>query len=118
MNNTEPYISDETMQAICNDREIHLQWDGEVYSYDTRVSFRVENDGLHCPGYLKLIEYLNKDISWLNAMKLNKFIRVDQEKEHDYYATRTYDVWVINVNALIDYMVDELKIQINPMVER
>lgn len=105
-----PYIPAEKISEIMGRGDIHHQWHGEVYDWRASISFRTENKGMFCEGYLKLIRYLYPNISWLEAQFLNKFITIDEEKENDYYATRFYKIWQVRVNDLIDYMIDELKL--------
>lgn len=107
-----PYIDNQILKNLFSYRELVAEIDGELFPrYEFGMCFIVDDNQMHCPGYLKLVEYLFPNISWLNAQKLMSQVQVDTEKEHDYYATRVYNVWVIHLNRFIDYAIDELQLQ-------
>lgn len=113
-----PYIPEKKILEIIGALDIHRTWDGEVYNWMAAISFRTEKNGVFCEGYLKLIRYLCPNISWLDAQYLNMFITIDEEKENDYYSTRTYTVWKVQVNNMIDYMIDTLNLKLAVEISR
>lgn len=111
-----PYLPEEKILDLMERWDIHFQRQGAVYDHGSTISFKTENDGMFCEGYLKLIKFLCPNISWLDAQFLNRFITINDEK--DYYTARSYKVWRISINALIDYMIDDLKLTLNVEIAR